>query len=511
MKKLLRVGIALAVLFTLHTAASASQPEYETVQVHGGLTLSVPSEFNIRQLGGNQLTISLRQGTSTGTLMITPRQLDDPVYPTPLDENGIPILTLEVFATRTPSLRTAQDVTFTEHSRGSTTVGGMPAVYIKAEFVGGSWVNPQISRLVRVVYGNMRFDIGCSARVEYFDDELLAIADAIIATAVFAPGQPEPAAPAQEDDELHDALVQAMMDLFGPPDSTQQPAAAIPLACDTMRWINYANAINIILDGRYIGIFGGSAPSAAAQFSFRNMLRSGWGITDRHSLDAQLSRLYHNGHRVGFHEVARTWSFVGLDDPEEIEAEFERRLETNPQLVEKLGADGVRYFYQNLFGTYYEFGEDAFLSWDLNRMINLIQAGLFLEFYTLEEALDLTYMVAQKLQLAYSSWDDLFKNFLSGFDAWNGGTPRDETSENFRRYTLWRELQSSPTGPYSLAWETQLTPSWQQAIRQTSLSEYFEYMGHAPLPPGTYESTLAARIGAVFVAGILFLMGTAVL
>jgi len=241
-----------------------------------------------------------------------------------------------------------------------------------------------------------------------------------------------------------------------------------PPVTDTMRWINYANAILTIVNGGDIERFAGGERNPDRQLSARDGLRISWGITDSASADEALTRLRETGHRAGFLELVRSDPLFELTSEE-------FQLVLTSELDDYDPDDAIlRHYLENLYYTYREFGDRSLLAWDYVRAINILKLGYLSGIFSFEEALDKSLEFALALQQAYSSWDDLYRNFLAGFHFWSPDNINNPNAENYRRIMIWRGIALIPDGPSSLPWDTPLIADWPE---QTEPGPIYQFYG----------------------------------
>lgn len=98
------------------------------------------------------------------------------------------------------------------------------------------------------------------------------------------------------------------------------------------------------------------------------------------------------------------------------------------------------------------------LAWDWCRAMQLIGCFFLCGYIDRQEMRELSCEVGRKIQRKFSSWEDLCVNYLDGYARWRrslGGQPEGYIEERMRIY---HALKEKPDGPYSLPFQTFLSP-----------------------------------------------------
>ena len=63
--------------------------------------------------------------------------------------------------------------------------------------------------------------------------------------------------------------------------------------------------------------------------------------------------------------------------------------------------------------------------------------------------------IGRKIQLEFSSWEDLCENYLAGYTSWSSrvGNPRSQVE---RRNRIYKQLKENPVGPYTMPFKFML-------------------------------------------------------
>lgn len=215
---------------------------------------------------------------------------------------------------------------------------------------------------------------------------------------------------------------------------------------DTIRWFNASNAILIDANRWDYQIYGGLEPNEANQTAAKYVLDNSWGVTDKDSADETLEWLLSEGHRIDFTadmEILESAGIGGIDEDER--AAF---------LLENFDLDenGAEY-YARWYGRYEEYGEDAASGWDYNRALSQLANFYLAGYYTLEEALDASLLIAETVQESFDSWDDYMESYFTGYEYWSEG-------DSDARREIYEKLQSASDNPYSVDFNVRLEKSW---------------------------------------------------
>lgn len=228
---------------------------------------------------------------------------------------------------------------------------------------------------------------------------------------------------------------------------------------DTVKWITDTYAILTIQNGTDTDLVGAFLPTGKNAEAMREGLFRSWGITDRESSDNAINSLYQRGHRAQFQEFAKEIPILELEPDE-----FESYLKEFPDISDDL-SEQLRYIYENTREAYRLHGDKAILAWDYCRIIYLYCSGYIAGYYTYSEALDLSLPIALELQGIYSSWGEMYRDYMAGFHFWSPGDVNDPSTENYSRTQIMLDLETSTDGPSSLLWDTKLLADWNAAPR----------------------------------------------
>lgn len=215
---------------------------------------------------------------------------------------------------------------------------------------------------------------------------------------------------------------------------------------DTIRWFNASNAILIDANRWDYQIYGGLESNEANQAAAKYVLENSWGVTDKDSADETLEWLLSEGHRIDFTADMEILESAGIGEIDASDrADF---LLENFDLSEE-GAE----YYARWYGRYEEYGEDAASGWDYNRALSQLANFYLAGYYTLEEALDASLLIAETVQASFNSWDDYMESYFIGYEYWSEG-------DSDARREIYEKLQNASDNPYSIDFNVRLEKSW---------------------------------------------------
>lgn len=162
---------------------------------------------------------------------------------------------------------------------------------------------------------------------------------------------------------------------------------------DTVRWINATHGVLIATNQGDINIYGGEKLSEETKKAFAESLNTWWDITNKDQLIETVI------------ELAETKA------PKELAA------------------------------------------WDYSRAFSLLSQGYLAGYITREQALEMSFLIAEKIQPLYHSWDDFFEGYFKGYELWS------ENNSEIRRQN-YQLLKSYENSPYNLPWNLELKKDW---------------------------------------------------
>lgn len=109
--------------------------------------------------------------------------------------------------------------------------------------------------------------------------------------------------------------------------------------------------------------------------------------------------------------------------------------------------------YADWYAVYEEKGEDAIAGWDYSRAMSLLGYYYLAGYYTEEEALNVSFELAQTIQGAFDSWDSFMESYFAGYEYW-----AEESSEE--RRGIYADLKAASDSPYSVDFNLTLEKTW---------------------------------------------------
>ena len=128
--------------------------------------------------------------------------------------------------------------------------------------------------------------------------------------------------------------------------------------------------------------------------------------------------------------LSRDWSINNADD--------------GRRMVQELTAPGG-----------YSGADHASYAWDWCRAIQLLGCFFLCDYIDRQEMRTWSCQIGRKIQLEFSSWEDLCENYLAGYTSWSSrvGNPRSQVE---RRNRIYKQLKENPVGPYTMPFKFML-------------------------------------------------------
>jgi hypothetical protein len=197
-------------------------------------------------------------------------------------------------------------------------------------------------------------------------------------------------------------------------------------------------------------LLSGTVATPDGEKTGKRLLSQGWGITTRDDLLRRLDWLQFVGHRSEFEELGRRVD--ALTDQEF--ATLEAAAESKPQALNQL--EIARRNHRRL-------SQKGILGWDLVRYIALCRWGYLAGFLSEAEAWDHIMPAALRLQLAFSSWQDLQSDYLVGREYWMLQQTQID-GERFR--AIYERFIQEPSSPWNAnPWTMDLRVAAPMAIK----------------------------------------------
>lgn len=133
----------------------------------------------------------------------------------------------------------------------------------------------------------------------------------------------------------------------------------------------------------------------------RQVLGGDWDVPDRESLLAAVEEIMAGGHNAEF-----------LDSAEEVKGMSALQVRQRASMMDKVD----RYMWPQTKALWDKWGKKkGILAWDLCRVSSLAQWGYTAGYLTYAEALELIEPAAARLCKSFSSWEEVYENFLDGY------------------------------------------------------------------------------------------------
>jgi hypothetical protein len=206
-------------------------------------------------------------------------------------------------------------------------------------------------------------------------------------------------------------------------------------------WALATTAIMFEANGSRHDLLGGGVAFPQNAVWGRQLLSQWWGVNNRDQLIAMLGWLQFEGHRSDFEEL-------GLRVDPMSEEQFkatEAALREDPDRLYSLQI--VRQYHRAL-------RQPGILGWDLVRYIALCRWGFLAGYLSQTEAWDHIMPAARRLQVTFTSWEALQKDYLVGREFWS----LEQTKKSGDRYrAIVDRLLQDPNSPWNVnPWTTDL-------------------------------------------------------
>lgn len=218
---------------------------------------------------------------------------------------------------------------------------------------------------------------------------------------------------------------------------------------DTVQWICATYAIYTELNNKELGRIGGAyEDDEAIKEPIKIQLKDGWGISDRQSAASQINKLVDSGHREKYKSVISRMKKEGLLDL------------SRDALRAKIQNTENYYPYLTAYDAYKQLGENALNAWDYCRALQVLGDCYQAEYISLNECLDQSLNIAQKLQKDFRNWDEVADSYLYGYQFWKQEDPDAEHSDTVSRRDIYTDLKNTTDGPFSISFDIKLENTW---------------------------------------------------
>jgi hypothetical protein len=348
------------------------------------------------------------------TVLYTDEMLDDPEQV----ERLLRIYSGDVTDWRFRAMRKAVEL-----SRQRTEIGGVPALRVtyRNEWKEGFDTDLEYLEVLLFIHNYDLYIVEGKSSLDR-EADLVAFIDPLLETIA-----------------VHNSIDQ-------PPEGRLQPHSP------TVQWMIDTYAVGGIFGEMDTDLWGGYLREEEHISGMREGLGRSWSIVDRKTADEAILRLRNEGDRATF-QASAVESGLGME-----QSEWDAMMKEFPP-----EAEGMRDIFEALRESFETYGDQALLAWDYCRIIQLYGEGYVAGYYTYSEALDLALPVARELQQVYSSWDEMYRDYLAGYHFHYPGDLSDPDSDNYKRVAILEELMSTrgnPGVPGSPPWDMLLVSDW---------------------------------------------------
>lgn len=210
--------------------------------------------------------------------------------------------------------------------------------------------------------------------------------------------------------------------------------------------LHYGYSVAAILatyNNEELDILGGDPRCKKYCKMHRESLKEWWGITSRQDLFGMVEKLKRGLHNNIFVDVKDRIEYLS-------DKEYMEELDKFPKPSQKRDLQIVRKYGKDL-------GQKGILGWDLSRIITITGGAYLAGFLEYEEANEIIMDVARRVQNTFSSWEEIWQNYLIGYEFWSGDYPEDKESALSERWKIYDNLINDSTSPCdTLNWKLNL-------------------------------------------------------
>ena len=247
----------------------------------------------------------------------------------------------------------------------------------------------------------------------------------------------------------------------------------LDISSDTTKWICAAYAIYTKYNDKSLSAIGGLEGDDREWYrdSIKEELSGGWGIKGRKDVERVVNKLLAKGHKE---EYAKT--IQELKKKKLLDLSTEEAMANLPD-------DEDLSRYQVAHEAYQKYGEHGIDGWDYCRALQILGDCYQADYIILEECLDMSLPIAEKLQSTYESWEGVAESYLYGFSFWKEELPDDYESQE--RWDTYEELKTMQASPYEVDYNTKLENTWKDgAEKKKAAAEQDKKEGYVPVKCG---------------------------
>lgn len=249
---------------------------------------------------------------------------------------------------------------------------------------------------------------------------------------------------------------------------------------DTVQWICTGYSIYNQVNGKDLHTIGGLSDELGIYKEVLTAgiienLEDGWSIYDRETALDKIYWLVNEGHTERYIEYANQMVRKGYMNKENLANYFSEGEALNrAQATQK---------------AYREFGEVGIIGWDLTRALQVVGDCYVAKYINLQEALNLSLPIAEKLQKVYSDWEELSMSHIYGYQFWKKDNPDNASSNSRMRMRAYEELLQMEDSPFELPYDTVLKCTWDpDTIAKAAEAEpEIEAESKLPVEDGYYQ------------------------
>ena len=225
---------------------------------------------------------------------------------------------------------------------------------------------------------------------------------------------------------------------------------------DTIKWICATYVVYNDRNNKDEGIIGGyweldpTTKDEQQMEEVKKFLSDVCGVEGRNSLVEAICVLLNFGNNARYNMEAQEMLASGDMDSDLVE-----KYGRGPEIFRKLAVQKA----------YQRFGKNGLVGWDLSRINQILGDAYYVDYISLEESLDLSLLVSQRIQNTFDSWDEFYESYLYGQqflrqDA--ADDPMTETATDWETYEYLKERAAAGRGPLEVPFDTKLMSNWSE-------------------------------------------------
>lgn len=230
----------------------------------------------------------------------------------------------------------------------------------------------------------------------------------------------------------------------------------VDIDSDTIQWFNACYAAMTRENKEDITLIGGvDAGDEKEREAKQEELKETWGIMDRESAIDTIYYLIYYGYHGKYESHLAVMTEKGLRD---IDAEeFENALGS---FINRKDDSEMYNRYKAVYSAYHVMGDRGIDAWDYCNAMLLYGEGYAAGYFTTDEAMNSSLVLAKAMQFEFANWDDMIESYFWGYNYWMGDDVSGKYSDTEVHWDIYKELLTENNSPYSLPWDLKLEDTW---------------------------------------------------